>query len=222
MRLTVPNGDPNRGRWPEHPTWTALRDGFASLALRGADLPEQRLELVRAARYTGYRRLLDRMAVGITTTLEQMDTAPGAAVLAYLKYLHRIAGRIKRAQNKRKAAWRQREREFAHLCQPAPIMPDLERGLGARLDTPTRAQKRHQLLDMALGVFSSAGVVHLRVQREADVTNLGDLLLYSLDDLEDIAAEKGGIRQLLDEKWRKVYQANAPRGVFTTREMRAA
>ena len=85
-------------------------------------------------------------------------------------------------------------------------MPDLHRGLGARLDTPTRAEKRAQLLDMALGVFTSAGVVHLRVQREADVSNLGDLLLYSLDDLEDIAAEKGGIRQLLDEKWRKVYQ----------------
>jgi hypothetical protein len=42
--------------------------------------------------------------------------------------------------------------------------------------------------------------VHLRVSRESDVSDLGDLLLYSLDDLEDIAAEKGGIRQLLDEK----------------------
>jgi hypothetical protein len=75
---------------------------------------------------------------------------------------------------------------------------------------------------MALGVFTSAGVVHLRVQREADVANLGDLMLYSLDDLEEIAAEKGGICQLLDEKWRKVYKANTPRGVFTTAEMRAA
>jgi hypothetical protein len=101
-------------------------------------------------------------------------------------------------------------------------MPDAHRGLGARLDTPTRAQKRHQLLDMALGVFTSVGVAHLRVQREADVSNLGDLLLYSLDELEAIAAEKGGIRVLLDEKWRKVYQANAPRGVFTRGEMQVA
>jgi hypothetical protein len=106
------------------------------------------------------------------------------------------------------------------MCRGAvPLMPDVRLGLGARLDAPTRAEKRAQLLHMALGVFTSAGVVHLRVQREADVTNLGDLLLYSLDDLEAIAAEKGGIRQLLDEKWRKVYHANAPRGVFTTREM---
>lgn len=74
----------------------------------------------------------------------------------------------------------------------------------------------------ALDVFTSAGVVHLRVQREADVSDLGDLLLHSLDDLEDIAAEKGGIRQLLDEKWSKFYQSNAPRGLFTKGEMRAA
>jgi hypothetical protein len=94
--------------------------------------------------------------------------------------------------------------------------------LGARLDTPARAEKRAQLLHMALGIFTSAGVVHLRVSRESDVSDLGDLLLYSLDDLEDIAAEKGGIRQLLDEKWRKVYKADAPRGLFTREEMRAA
>ena len=75
---------------------------------------------------------------------------------------------------------------------------------------------------MALGVFTSAGVVHLRVQREADVTNLGDLLLYSLDDLEVIAAQKGGVRQLLDEKWCKVYKARAPRALFTRAEGRAA
>lgn len=71
--------------------------------------------------------------------------------------------------------------------------------------------------------FSPAqGAVHLRAQREADVSNLGDLLLYSLDDLEAIASEKGGIRQLVDEKWRKVYNANCPRGLFTHAEARAA
>ena len=73
---------------------------------------------------------------------------------------------------------------------------------------------RALLLDMALGVFSSAGVARVCVQRKADVSNLGDLLLYSLDELEEIAVQKGGIRQLLDEKWRKVYKANAPWGSF--------
>jgi hypothetical protein len=139
-----------------------------------------------------------------------------------VKYLHRIAGRIKRQQNTRATAWRHKEHEVARQGMSPLLMPDLSRGLGARLDTSTRAEKRALLLDMALGVFSSAGVVHLRVQREADVSNLGDLLLYSLDDLEGIVRAKGGIRQLLDEKWRKVYQANAPRGVFTNGEMRAA
>jgi hypothetical protein len=75
---------------------------------------------------------------------------------------------------------------------------------------------------MALGVFTSAGVAHLRVQQEAAIESLGDLLLYSLDELEQIAADKGGVRSLLDEKWRKVYKAGAPRGLFTQAEIRAA
>src|SRR5215831_453971 len=38
-------------------------------------------------------------------------------------------------------------------------------------------------------------------------------------DLEDIAAKKSGIRRLLDEKCRRVYNANAPRGLFTCEEI---
>jgi hypothetical protein len=121
LRLTMPNGDPNRGRWPEHPTWAALREGFASVALREAELPEHGLELARAARYTGNRRLLDRMAVGVTTTLEAMDTDPGAALVSYVAYLTRIAGRIKRQQYKRAAAWRRREGEAAGRGFPPPL-----------------------------------------------------------------------------------------------------
>ncbi|HEV8190198.1 MAG TPA: hypothetical protein VGP82_01750 [Ktedonobacterales bacterium] len=162
------------------------------------------------------------MAVGFATTLEQIDTDPGAALASCVTYLHRIAGRIKRQQNRRTAAWRRKEHEAARRGFPAPLTPDLQRGLGARLDTPTRAEKRAMLLDMALGVFTSVGVVHLRLQREADAFNLGDLLLYSLDDLEEIAAKRGGVQQLRDEKWRKVYRANTPRGLFTRDEMWAA
>ena len=66
-------------------------------------------------------------------------------------------------------------------------------------------------------LYVNAGAVHLRVQREADVSNLGDLLLYSLDDLETIASEKGGIRHLLDEKWRKVYKAMPREGCLLWR-----
>jgi hypothetical protein len=221
LRLTIPTSDPNRGRWSEHPTWAALREGFAPIAFKEAGLPDRSIELVRAARYVGYRRLLDRMAVGVLTTLEAMDTDPGAALVTYVANLARIAGRIKRQQKRRAASWRRKEQEAALGGVPCGIAPDVRCGLGARVDTPTRAEKRHQLLHMALGVFTSSGVVHLRVQREADIANLGDLLLYSLDELEEIAAEKSGIRQLLDEKWRKVYQASNPRGLFATGEMRA-
>jgi len=55
------------------------------------------------------------MAVGIATTIEQMDTDPGAAVLSYLEYMHRIAGRIKRQQNCRAKSWRQKEHEAARM-----------------------------------------------------------------------------------------------------------
>jgi len=80
---------------------------------------------------------------------------------------------------------------------------------------------------MALGVFTSADAWST-CECSARPTGLirGDLLLYSidysLDDLEQIAAQKGAVRQLLDETWRKVYQANAPRGLFTASEVRVA
>jgi hypothetical protein len=35
-----------------------------------------------------------------------------------------------------------------------------------------------------------------------------------LEELEAVAEAKGGIRQLLEEKWAKVYKARAPRGVL--------
>jgi len=49
-----------------------------------------------------------------------------------------------------------------------------------------------------------------------------DLPLYSLNDLEEIASEKGGIPQRLDEQWRKVYKASATRGLFKQDELRVA
>ncbi len=55
---------------------------------------------------------------------------------------------------------------------------------GARLDEPTKAMRRERLLHMTLGVFTSAGVAHLRAQQEAAIENTGELLLYSLDELE--------------------------------------
>jgi hypothetical protein len=222
LRLVIPSGDPNRGRWPEHPTWAALRAGFLAIAMHGAPVPEEKLQVVRVARYTGYRRLLDRMGVGVLTTLEALDTDPGGALVAYVAYLTRIASCIRRLQKRRMREWQWRQAEWMRIGSPPAIAPDLGRGMGARVDALARAEKREQLLQMALGVLTSAGVVRLRLPRESDVDNVGDLVMYSLDELEAVAQMKGGIRTLLDEKWCKVYKAHAPRGMFTRGEMRAA
>ena len=94
--------------------------------------------------------------------------------------------------------------------------------MGARLDTLARTQKRAQLLEMALGIFDAAGVVRLRLHREADVSSVSDLLVYSLEELEAVAEKKGGVRRLLDEKWGKAYKASAPRGLFAPSAIRRA
>jgi hypothetical protein len=223
LRLVIPTNDPNRGRWPEHPTWVALRDAFTTLAMRGApELPEADRELVRAARYSGYRRLLDRMAAGLLTTEQAMDTDPGAALVTWVAYLHRLAGRIRRQQKVRIRRWEQLRVERQQAGRPLPIAPDLSRGMGARLDALERTRKREQLLEMALGVFDAAGVVRLRLHREADVASVSDLLVYSLAELEAVAERKGGIRRLLGEKWAKVYKASSPRDLFTRAEVQRA
>ena len=45
---------------------------------------------------------------------------------------------------------------------------------------------------------------------------------HSLDELEALADEKGGILALLDEEWRKVYKTASPLVLFTKTGMRAA
>jgi hypothetical protein len=75
---------------------------------------------------------------------------------------------------------------------------------------------------MALGVLDAAGVVRLRLHREADVASVSDLLMCTLEELEAVAERKGGICRLLEEKWAKVYKANTLRGLFTRAEVRQA
>jgi hypothetical protein len=81
--------------------------------------------------------------------------------------------------------------------------------LGAMLD---RGHKVEELLAMALGVFTSTGVVHSTL---TDVGSVADLLGLLLEDLEALAIEKGGMAQLLFDKRCKVYKARSPRGLFT-------
>jgi hypothetical protein len=49
--------------------------------------------LVRAERHTGYKRLLDRMAVGVLAALDLADTDPGAVAGSWLASMHRLPKR---------------------------------------------------------------------------------------------------------------------------------
>ena len=126
------------------------------------------------------------------------------------------------SQKLRLRRWEVHQAEVLRAGRPLALMPDLSRGMGARLDVLARTRKREQLLEMALGVFDAAGVVRLQLHREADVASVSDLVVYSLEELEAVAEAKGGIRRLLDEKWAKVYKAQSSRCLFTSSELRQA
>jgi hypothetical protein len=82
---------------------------------------------------------------------------------------------------------------------------DVHSSISEKVEDPTTCGQ----VCMALGVFTSAGGARLRVQREAGVDNLVDLLLHSFDDLAAIAAVKGGIRQLLAKETRSGARSRA-------------
>jgi hypothetical protein len=207
LRLVVPTDDSNRARWPVHPTWAVLHEGFAAASARTPP-PESTLKLVRAERHSGYQRLLDRMAVGVLTAVDLYDSDPGAVAGSWLAAMYRLAQAIRRKQEDRLAAWQaysQRERAEA-----------ARRGMGASLD---HLEKVEQILAMALGVFTGVGVVSSALPHVASVA---DLLCTVVDDLEAVARSKGGIGQLLHDKRCRVYKAYAPRGLFAPRYRRAA
>jgi len=204
LRLVVPSGDANRARWPTHPTWRVLQAGFMGAFAPGGsendeeaaghgDPPtdEARLRLVRAHRHSGYARLVTRMGLGIASTAEAMlHTDPASVLPAYLDNVRRIARRAAEHQRAKRETGRAR------------------RSAGAEL----RYQRYVRLLaEMALGAFAAEGVVKAELPPIADVAGL---LCCLVDDLEAVAREKGGVGQLLHDKWCKLYKANPPRGLF--------
>jgi hypothetical protein len=208
LRLVEPDDDTNRGRWPIHPTWQVLRDSFVHAMVR-SPLPDGKLQLVRAERHTGYKRLLDRMAVGVLSALDLADTDPGAVTGSWLAYMFRLAQAIKYKQEARQAEW---QRRGLHTRAE-----DVRRhGMGATLD---RARKVEELLNMGLGVFTSSGAAHSTL---TDVGSVADLLNVMLEDFEALALEKGGMAQLLFDKRCKVYKATSSRGLFMSHRARAA
>jgi hypothetical protein len=145
----------------------------------------------------------------VLAALDLADTDPGAVAGSWLASMHRLAQTIRRRQDARRAEWLRRG--LQSRAEDVRL-----HGMGATLD---RGHKVEQLLAMALGVFTSTGVVHATLP---DIGSVADLLGLLLEDLEALAIEKGGMAQLLFDKRCKVYKARSPRGLFTTPREQAA
>lgn len=86
------------------------------------------------------------------------------------------------------------------------IPPWVRAGMDERF---RRVQEVEARIEMLLGIFAAQGVLPLEFK---SVHNVADLLVQHLDALEQEAADKGGIQQLLAEHFAKVYKV-AMRGV---------
>jgi hypothetical protein len=190
LKWVKPVEDTNHARWPVRATWIMLQESFAPV-MAEEPMAEEQAQLVRAQRHSGYARVIHRLAVGIVTTLNVMDTDPAWAGVAWLKEVHRIA----------QLAGQKLEKRF-DACDPRDMRAyKILKGMGVR---PERYGEVEQLLKEALGVFTSAGVLALELP--SGLNNVADLLLEVIDDLERIAREKGGIALLIEEKWRTRYK----------------
>jgi hypothetical protein len=65
-----------------------------------------------------------------------------------------------------------------------------------------RGEQLEHRVQMLLGIFSAKGVLPLEFK---PVYSVGDLLTQHLDELEQEAERKGGIRQSLTDHFAKIY-----------------
>lgn len=182
LRLVMPDEDANRARWPTHPTWQVLQEGFAP-AFALPPLSESKTKLVRMHKHTGYSRALKRMAVGVMASAQLLlDSDPASVLPCFLEGVMRQAQAAKAAQDeklKKKLLTAGEQRQMRYYEQV------------------------DHLAKMALGVLTSIGVTKGELP---PFTHVADLLEYLCDDLEVIASEKGGVGQMLYDKWCKVYK----------------
>jgi hypothetical protein len=193
LRLVEDNGSANRSRWPTHPTWTALREQFATVA-RAQPLDEDQRRLVRGARYSGKNRLLRRMALGVVSSLEVEDASPASAALLTLQ---RWMEKVVEKEVARITAKCQRYQE-----RQGSVPRWVERGMGERF---SRAEQLEHRVQMLLGIFTAKGVLPLEFKPAYSV---GDLLTQHLDELEQEAERKGGVLQTLRDHFGRVYKAS--------------
>src|SRR4029079_11846252 len=77
-------------------------------------------------------------------------------------------------------------------------------GMGERFRRVEQVEQRVQMLS---GIFASHGVLPLEFKPAYSV---GDLLLQHLEALEQEAAEKGGVQQVLADHFAKVFKVTMP------------
>ncbi len=186
LRLVEPNGDTNRARWGVHPVWKQIQVGFTQAS--SPPLSEEQCQLVREQRHTGRRRLINRLASGIAVSAYLMlESDPTLAVREFTEQTERLARQMAEYQ-------------------------ELKQHLGKkRLTTERQAQylrNVEQLAHIAGGTFAIAGVLK---QQLPAVGEMPDLILHIADDLEQIAQYKGGVSQMLYDKWCKEYKVLPPR-----------
>jgi len=191
LRLVEDNDSANRSPWPTHPTWSALREQFASVS-QAQQLDEDQRGLVRGSRYSGKIRLLRRMALGVVKSLEVEDASPTSAALMTLR---RWMERVVEKEVARISAKCQRYQE-----RQGYVPRWVVRGMGERF---SRAEQLEHRVQMILGIFSAKGVLPLEFK---PAYAIGDLLTQHLDELEDEAEGKGGVLQTLSDHFARVYR----------------
>jgi hypothetical protein len=194
LRLVEVNGSANRSRWPTHPTWTALREHFGAVA-QAQPLDDDQRRLVRGARYSGKNRILRRLALGVMKSLEVEDASPtSAALLTLQRWIEQVV--------EKEVAY---HHQMSALPGEAGIRPAVvERGMGERF---SRAEQLEHRVQMLLGIFSAKGVLPLEFKPAYSV---GDLLTQHLDELEQEAERKGGVRQTLADHFAMIYKVAPP------------
>jgi len=211
LRLVTDDGSANRSRLPMHPTWQALREQFAQVAgvASGAEpLEDGKRVLVRGAKYSGKNRILRRLALGVVKSLEVEDASPvSAAALLLQRWLERMA--------------EQEVERLTRRCeryeQTLGYVPRwVRRGMGERF---ARVQQVEHRVQMVLGILSAKGVLPLEFKPAYSV---GDLLTQHLEELEAEAERKGGVQEVLDAHFAKVYKVPLSCRLLSGHGMRAA
>jgi hypothetical protein len=193
LRLVLADEDSNRARWPVHPTWQMLQGGFGK-AMAGGPLDEGKAQLVRKERHSGYERFGHRVEVGVLTMMDAKDCAPAAAAHAWMTHLAHCL-------------------ELAKLREEGLLTLGVEaervlKGMGVMGGTTYQRYLLKGALDELLGLFTSTGVARLGMR---DVPDVATLLCEFIDDLERLAAEKGGLGRLLIGKRAKLFKMRGRR-----------